>query len=146
MKRSPLKRTEWNRKPSQLKRTRLKPMSSKRRKLMNEVGPERRAYLAEHPNCACCGQPASCVHEIASGPARDAALGERCAWLATCWDCNAYALPDKVKWPIERQLCVKAASDPEYYDRRRVNVLRGRSPEAISEVDVLVVALGRNAK
>lgn len=129
-----------------MKRSRLRPVSKKRAKLMKDIGPARRAYLAEHHVCACCmAGPSTEVHELANGPGRDKALSERCAWLAVCNDCNFHKLTDKTRYPVEVQYFFKALQDAGYYDRRRVNELRGRDPESITEADVLL-AVGRNQR
>jgi len=123
-----------------LKRTPLRKVSSKRRKLMDEVREARQEYLREHPYCACCNERSVCVHEIASGSARNAALSERCAWLATCWLCNLDKLTDYSVWPIARQLAAKAIQDPRYYSKGKVCELRGRDPNAIDDADVIRAA------
>jgi hypothetical protein len=79
------------------------------------------------------------THEIASGPARQAALKEPAAWLRLCDGfingCHA-AIHGKSEWPIARQLALKWCCDPDNYDRVAVNLLRGRQPEAITEAEV----------
>jgi hypothetical protein len=104
----------------------------------------REQWSAEHMVCMKCGYVSLSgqnleTHEIASGPARQAALKEPSTWLRTC---NGFinnchdALHDKSEWPIARQLALKWCCDPEHYDRVKVNLLRGRQPEAITETDV----------
>lgn len=127
-----------------MKQTQLRPRSKKRAKLMREVSQDRLDFVAEFGRCCVCGSIEDLhVHEIASGPAREAALSERCAWLPACDYCNGEVLTDHSKWSIEKQLARKALIDPEHYDRRRVNELRGRAPEAISEIDVIKAAWNR---
>lgn len=79
------------------------------------------------------------THEIANGPARQAALKEPATWLRLCGafanNCHE-ALHDKGEWPVDRQLALKLRCDPDNYDRVAVNLLRGREPEAITEAEV----------
>ena len=143
MKRSPLSRK------TPLKRSgKLRPVSKKRAKLQREVSGPRAAYVKEQGRCAVCGATENlAVHEIAKGSHREAALSEEEAWLVACWTCNSGPLNDYSLWPIERQLALKALCDAERYDRRKVNELRGRAPEAINEAEVISAAyeLGRAA-
>ena len=96
---------------------------------------DRTTWGKEHDACWLCGSRGSDTaplqtHEIARGPARQAALKHPAAWLRTCNDCHA-KLPD-----VAGQLALKRRHDEEYYDRVAVNQLRGRQPEAITEADV----------
>jgi hypothetical protein len=49
--------------------------------------------------------------------------------------------------PIARQLAYKLIHDPEHYDRQRVNVLRRRQPDAVTErevaMEVRLLIIGR---
>jgi hypothetical protein len=60
--------------------------------------------------------------------------GERCNYFLACNVCNCDVLEDPT---LPHQLAIKAMRDPEHYDRQRVNVLRGRSPDAIDADDVM---------
>ncbi len=52
--------------------------------------------------------------------------------MRLCGDCH-----DEVsQWKVVRQLAMKKLADPDYYDRRLVNELRSKHPEAITEADV----------
>lgn len=75
------------------------------------------------------------THEIARGPAKQAAMKEPAAWLRVCRQCHD-AMDDYSKWPIARQLALKKLRDPEHYDRVKVNELRGEAPESITEEEV----------
>lgn len=97
---------------------------------------QRKDYLVEFPRCMVCGQRSECVHEIARGTCRKVAFGEPCTWLATCAVCNCGPLTDAKEWPVARQLALKLLQDGKRYDRCRVNVIRGRCPEAITEAEV----------
>ena len=111
--------------------------TSKKRAAYNRLHAQRRReFLIEFPCCMVCGEPSVCVHEIARGACRKVAYGERCAWLATCAVCNCGPLTDVSQWPVVRQLALKQQYDPEHYDRCRVNTMRGRCPEAITEAEV----------
>ena len=137
--RSPLKRKTELKRPGRLRR-----VSKKRAKLMREVSGPRADYVREFGRCAVCGTTENLhVHEIACGPAREASLSEPCTWLVACNFCNSKTLTDYSKWSIEKQLARKAVLDPARYDRRRVNELRGRDPEAITEADVIRAAWNR---
>ncbi len=92
--------------------------------------------------CMACGKrsawPGYEIHEIACGPARQAAMKESAAWLFLCSGCHRgdTGMEDYSVWPIARQLCLKRKYDNPNYDREAVNRLRGRAPNAISEEDV----------
>jgi len=83
-----------------------------------------------------CNAKSTDTHEIARGPARANAYALRLAWLRVCRRCHD-ELGDYSKFPISRQLFLKKTNDPEYYDRQRVNELRGRQPDAITEEEVM---------
>lgn len=133
MKRSPLKRK------TPMKRS-TKPMrkqSKKRAKLMRTVGPERKAYIAEFGKCMACGsRKRLCVHEMAKGSHREAALSEPCTWLVACWLCNTRYLEDYSIWPLARQLATKLKYDPDRFDLERFNEIRGRAATAITIEEV----------
>lgn len=117
----------------------MKKRSTKRRQVVAETNPERHAYVQEAGLCQCCQKrPASDPHEIPRGSHREKALFERCAWLALCRECHE-EMDSYAKWPIAKQLALKALRC-DSYDRRRVNELRNRAPEAISESEVIRAA------
>ncbi len=104
----------------------------------------RRQWSEQFCFCFKCGYESLCgtnleTHEIANGPARQAALTEPVTWLRLCDGfidgCHA-ALHDKGEWPIARQLALKKLRDPGRYDRVQVNLLRYTEPEAITEAEV----------
>lgn len=124
-----------NRKPTKNMNARksLRCQSLKRQRLMRVAGPWRDEYLAGKP-CVYLGciRMAQDIHEIARGPARAASLMEPAALLCLC-----RAHHDEVQnWPVARQLALRKIVGPETYDRQRVNVLRGRQPDAITEEEV----------
>ena len=111
-------------------------MTRKRRRFLRKVAGPREAFRqAHHYTCMACGcSGAGDVHEIARGPHRHAAMSEPACWLLLCRSCHEdMGAPD---YPIARQLALKQIRDAGNYDRRRVNVLRGRQPEAITEEEV----------
>ena len=93
-------------------------------------------WARERPFCMVCGRGADTValhtHEIAGGAARGKSLKEPATWLRLCWMCHA----DVHGWKIAWQLALKWLCDREYYDRVRVNELRGRAPDAVEQVEV----------
>jgi hypothetical protein len=110
---------------------------------MNRHAPDRKTtkrrkeYLEAKWKCLVpgCLHRAVCIHEIARGAHRKEAFKEPAAWLALCmghhWEMDDYHL-----WPIVRQLALKKVSDSINYDRLKVNALRSRAPEAITEEEV----------
>lgn len=125
MKRSPLKR-----------KTPLRKVSAKRRKAMRTLKVERDQYLAEHWLCQVCGKrQARDVHEIARGPARELAIGERCCWLAVCRECHRDEVGDYSRYTPARQLAVKLLADPDNFDLERFNQVRSGLPHiALADV------------
>lgn len=75
------------------------------------------------------------THEIARGPHRRRALREPSCWVRVCNVCHD-EMDDYAIWPIARQLALKKMRDPGYCNCERVNLVRGRSPHAITEEDV----------
>lgn len=87
-----------------------------------------------------------CVHEIANGIHRDAALDKPFACLVLCWWCNGHEVTDKGRWPQARQLAVLQAKSPRHYDLTAFNLLiNPRAPQRITqgEVDVFVSDVSR---
>jgi hypothetical protein len=123
-----------------MKRTRLNPTSVKTRRLIQAAEQERREYAIEAGLCQCCRRkPVVDIHEIARGSHRQKAFVERCCWLALCRKCHEL-MDDYSRWPIAKQLVLKALFDADHFDRRRVNEIRGRAPEAINEIDAIRAA------
>jgi hypothetical protein len=83
--------------------------------------------------CFLCGQPGTDVHEIARGPFRAKAMEDPSAWLKVCGWCHENKFPTMT---IARQLALKMLCDPENYDRQKVNLLRKRQPDAVTEREV----------
>ena len=116
----------------------MRSVSKKRAKLIREMREARRTFAMEHEACCVCGERKEItVHEIVRGAFREKGYQERCTWLPACFDCNSGPLHSHIEWPIAYQLALKAICDLEYYDRRKVNELRGRSPDDVTEMDVL---------
>jgi hypothetical protein len=104
-------------------------------------------FAAEFNRCWLCGVTAEQswlkrleIHHIVRGPSRGKALDERCALIRACHDCHFRRLDSM---PVVMQLAIKKRYDLTCYDRVKVNVLRGRAKEAITEaeVDVKMAAL-----
>src|SRR5688500_17522972 len=114
----------------------MRRVSTKRRALLQEVNPIRDDYRAMFPLCQWCRANGyivrSKLHEFSSCAARSASLGVRAALLQLCAD--SHRLMDWLQ--VDAQPAIKRLVDPDGYDRRAVNVLRGRAPEAITEREV----------
>lgn len=97
----------------------------------------REEFSYDQDRCWICGAPASDVHEIARGVHRKQALEERCTWLKLCRECHRNKVHGGGWWArITSQLALKMVRDAEHYDRQRVNEIRGRMPDAITEREV----------
>ena len=121
----------------------------KRSALRRNLPPKRPAYHAEwlvgRDYCWRCkwreGMPSEVwprrmeTHELVRGPFRVKAFHLSYCWIRTCNECHAKHF---ASMPLARQLAYKRLNNREHYDRRAVNLLRRRSPGAITEVEVLV--------
>ena len=139
MKRSPLtRRVGLKSTVPPARRTRIKPVSDKRRKLMAKVKPFRDRYLAAHLQCEVClrRKPVE-VHEICRGPHREKSLDKDYAVLAVCRTCHD-ALGSHREWPVSRQLALKVIRSPELFglNFKVVNELRGYSATEFEPADV----------
>ena len=76
------------------------------------------------------------THHISKGPGRK---DEPCTMVRLCLYCHS-DIHNVVGFNVEHELAIKACGDPEHYDRRQVNELRGRAPEAIEEYEVIGAA------
>ncbi len=115
----------------------MRNSSKKAAKRSREAKPIRDEYRHMYPYCqrADCDRVGTDIHEIARGPARQQAISERACLLHLCRE-HHDELGDYSQWPIARQLALKKWADRPGYDRQRVNEIRGRDPEAISELEV----------
>jgi len=115
----------------------MRRRSLKGQKHDRDVAAVRSSYAKLFPICQSpwCRRLATDIHEIARGSHRQAALGERCCLLHLCRACHD-EMDDYSVWPIARQLAMKLLGDPEGYDRVRVNLIRGRAAEAITQDEV----------
>ena len=78
-----------------------------------------------------------CVHEIANGVNRQAALDKPFALLVLCWYCNGHVVTDKGQWPEARQLAVLLEKAPEDYDLVAYNYLiNPNAPKRIEQWEV----------
>jgi hypothetical protein len=128
----PLKRTKGiNRGASQLKRTRINPISKKRAKLNREVNPKRRAYVQEMGRCAVFPdlQATEC-HEMAGGSDREKALKEPACWLAVSREGH-----DIVQYESKaKQLARKLTVDPRRFSLTAFNsVYTGKESPVLLE-------------
>lgn len=118
----------------------MRRVSKKKAATVRKANEARAEFLREFARCFACGLgenqvwPPCAVHEMASGPARYAAIQQRAAWLVLCGPCHARLHAEN--WSVAYQLALKKKHDPAYYDRRLVNTLRGRAPEAVTEDEV----------
>lgn len=102
-------------------------------------------FAAEFQRCWLCGTaaintwpPRLEIHHIVRGPNRKKATGERCALIRTCPLCHEKRLDGM---DVTAQLAIKLRSDPGGYDRVRVNRLRKRADEAVTEGEVRVALI-----
>lgn len=94
-------------------------------------------FLSQFPMCVYCGKrPATGIDHIARGEDRRLAIEHRCAWNASCWECNSGDANDNSKFPIERKLAVKLTTDGEFFSLDTFNALRRRADSAITLADV----------
>lgn len=96
-------------------------------------------FAREFPACWICGRDYFVhTHEIASGPARRWAHGNRIAWLRVCAYCHDEHIHQGWHCPehIAREYALKRICDQEYYDRPALNVGRFLAPDAVSADDV----------
>ncbi len=124
-----------------MKRSRISPISSKRRKRMKEVKSLRSSLIKQAGRCMVCSVSTNrarlACHEILNGPLRDKTLSEPCSLLVLCWDCNSNKMTDKAEWPVARQLAVLQDKNPEHYDLVRFNWLRNpNAPNYVTQEEV----------
>ncbi len=111
----------------------MKQRSTSMAKAMREAEPVRAQFRKDFPCCMYCGRFGGDIHEISRGGSREKSLGERCALLRLCRHCHERIHKD---WTVEQQYALKALRDPDGFDRVRLNLLRNRWEDAISESDV----------
>lgn len=125
----------------------MKWRSKKAAARAKEAKPFRDALLLLHPSCMICGQtikpywPAElaklCVHEIANGQYRQAALDKPYACLVLCCYCNEFEVTDKATWPQSRQLSLLKRLLPANYDLQAFNrLINPNAPNRITEEEV----------
>lgn len=88
--------------------------------------------------CMICGSERTSleVHEIARGVHRHRAYAERCTWLLLCHSPCHRAVDDYSVWPIALQAAIKMTCDRQFYDLQKLNKLRGRVSDAITQEEV----------
>ena len=110
-----------------------------RKQLSREVRLLRGEYQLMFPFCQVpgCDRIGQDLHEICRGAHRQQAIGAG-GCLLVVGRPHHDEMDDYSVWPIARQLAIKKRGDPEGYDRERVNEIRGRAPDAITEGEVEV--------
>lgn len=103
------------------------------------------SFAQEFNRCWLCGTlavntwpPKIEIHHIVRGPLRQQAREEWCVLVATCQRCHQQYLDGM---ELATQLALKKINDPEHHDRLKVNELRHRAPDSVSEVDVKIAEL-----
>lgn len=124
----------------------MRRISKKRAARIREASEFRKSLLASFHSCMICGQSPKnsanpgnrlCVHEIANGPLREAALDKPYACMVLCWRCNSEVVIDKKGWPQARQLATLKLCAPGHYDLAAFNFLvNPRAPNRITEDEV----------
>lgn len=123
--------------PARKRQKPMKRVSSKRAKLMREVGPERQARKQDVGECMICRKPFAPqwldADEIARGAAREACLSEPLLTLYSCRKCHTMSQD----WPIAKRI---AALIRWTIDRTtaRYNELRGTAPSHVTGDDVAI--------
>lgn len=102
------------------------------------------AFAEQHARCWLCGTrrentwpPRLEIHHMVRGANRQAAREEVCVLIRTCQRCHQELLEGM---GIVDQLAIKLLRDPEHYDRPKVNELRRRAPDAVTDEEVLKAA------
>lgn len=113
----------------------MRRVSVRRAELIATVEPERQAFRESWAWCWICGEAATDIHEIARGCHRAQSLAERCNWIRCCRSCHA-DLSDYGRFPVVWQYALKLIWDQDFYDRIRINELRGRASEAVTDAEV----------
>lgn len=124
----------------------MKQKSAARSKREAEAKPFRTQLVATIGQCESCGcSPAKkrgrmasmaklAVHEIASGPYRQAALDQPYAVLVLCWECNSGPFQNRKEWPEARQLALLARRRPADFDLAKYLDLT--SPNAPRRIEI----------
>lgn len=146
MKRTPMKRTYWKRKP----RAKIKPVSDKRKELNRAAAGLRRRLVNEAGCCMNCGYspknpnpelPIQCsklsCHEIARGKYRQSFLNESCGLLVLCSYCNCHVFDDASQWPEARQLAMLATRRPDLHNLKRFNqIVNPNAPNRVTKAEI----------
>jgi len=111
--------------------------------MLDTIMPDIRSqFETEFDRCWLCGvkaintwPPRLETHEISRGPNRQKSLQERCALIRTCQRCHQNRLDGM---DVVQQYALKLMFDPNGYDRVRLNRLRNRADNAVTEGEVRV--------
>lgn len=135
-----MKKTPLRRKQPLTRKTRLRTMSKKRRKLMSVVGPARKLFVASVGACMVCRDwRAMQSHEIASGYAREKCLEHLDLQIAVCANCHEIVQHAK---PAE-QIAIRVLWDIDY----RANLYNTLMGRVLVEADDVILRLAlRNMK
>jgi hypothetical protein len=128
-----MKRRKYIRRSTKpMKRGRLNPISSRKKRLDNAQRPMLDDFRRLFPHCQRCGRtPATDIHEILAGSFRERARGERACILHLCRACHECVQT----WERARQLALKAWADPKGFDLFVVNEILG-CPTAVTMAEV----------
>ena len=100
MKRSPLRRKSGLRGNGTLRRSKLNPVSSKRRRQLSEYAKVRSAYLKLNPVCVCCAtHPSTEIHHR-KGRWKER-LNDSIWFAALCRNCHDY-IHANAEWAYEK--------------------------------------------
>ena len=115
----------------------MRAKSKKTAKQDREIRKERNEFKAEFYICMRCQTAlATDCHEIARGSYRHIAKMERVAWLCLCPECHEH-MGDYSEWPLSRQLALKLLRDPQHFNLKRINEIRGRADTGILMFEVV---------
>lgn len=145
LRRTPMKRSWWNRKP---RKPSLRPRSPRRAAQDRRDAAGLEAFALEHDRCWCCGTRGDFANELQihhavgrHGDGRHA----RCSLIRLCRDCHKTFTDNRHRRHgfnakasgVLVCLALKQLHDRAYYDREAVLALWGKDSGYISESDVL---------
>ena len=114
----------------------MRSLSLNRQRKKRQADKLRADFRKRFPSCWVCSLPADDIHEIARGGSRAKSYAEECNWLRLCRTCHE-EMSNYDKWTIVKQIALQGLRNSAAYDREKVNILRGRHPDAIMEQEVM---------